>query len=104
MPVVRYTATRLAIFAACLGLLWWVGMRSWLAGVVALLLAWMASYVLLPRQREAAVAWVAARSEQRERAGVRSRLGAGARDDAAVEDEADEQARRAAGDGPTPTA
>jgi len=103
VPVVLYTLYRLALFGVFLGLLWWVGMQSWLAAVVAALLAWLASYAMLRRPRDAAVAWMARRGEDRERRGVTSRIGSGARQDADVEDAADEQARRAAGqDGTTP--
>lgn len=86
MPVVLYTLYRLALFGVFLGLLWWLGMRSWLAPVVAALLAWMTSYAALRGPREAAVAWIAAREEARARAGGRGRTHA--EQDADVEDAA----------------
>lgn len=57
MPVARFTVLRLAIFLACLALLWLLGLRSvdqqiWLvlgAGVLSMVV----SYFVLRRQREA---------------------------------------------------
>ncbi|WP_273653839.1 DUF4229 domain-containing protein [Cellulomonas fimi] len=86
MPVALYTLYRLLLFAAFLGLLWVAGMRSWLAVIAAALLAWMAGYVLLRTPRDAAVAWIAAREQQRARSGAKAR--SRAEQDADVEDAA----------------
>lgn len=86
MPVALYTLYRLLLFAAFLGLLWFAGMRSWLAVIAAALLAWMAGYVLLRTQRDAAVAWIAAREQQRATSGTKAR--SRAEQDADVEDAA----------------
>ncbi|MDC7122223.1 DUF4229 domain-containing protein [Cellulomonas fimi] len=107
MPVALYTLYRLLLFAAFLGLLWFAGMRSWLAVVAAALLAWMAGYVLLRTPRDAAVAWIAAREERRTRAGTKGR--SRAEQDADVEDAAVDAAGAArtdddASDGGKPTA
>lgn len=67
MPVVVYTLLRVLVFLAATGVLWWVGMRSWLAPLVGAVIAWALTYVLLPRQRDAAARYVAARAEQRAR-------------------------------------
>ncbi|MBD7920050.1 DUF4229 domain-containing protein [Cellulomonas sp. Sa3CUA2] len=85
MPVVVYSLLRAALFLAATGLLWWAGMRSWLAPVLAAVIAWGLSYVLLPRQRDAAAVHLAERAEQRR---ARGGLGARAREDAAAEDAA----------------
>ncbi|UZN02325.1 DUF4229 domain-containing protein [Cellulomonas sp. S1-8] len=83
MPVVVYSVLRLALFLAVTGVLWWAGMRSWLAPVLGALLAFALSYVLLTRQRDAAALHLATRAERR-RAGAG--LGARARADADAED------------------
>jgi hypothetical protein len=51
----RYTAVRLAIFLACLGVLYVVGMRGILLFIVALLVSGLLSYPLARRQRDAMV-------------------------------------------------
>ena len=51
----RYTAVRLAIFLACLGVLYLVGMRGLLLFVVALVASGLLSYPLARRQRDAMV-------------------------------------------------
>lgn len=86
-----YTLLRLLLFVAATGLLWWVGMRSWLAPVLGVLVAWMLSYVLLGRWRARAARYMQARGEARTAAPRATR----ADEDAAVEDAADEAARRA---------
>ncbi len=93
MPFVVYSVLRLALFAACLGLLWWAGLRSWLVAVVAAFLAWALSYVLLNGPRDAAARQLAERAERRRRAGDRAVLGKRAQEDADLEDAADEAAR-----------
>lgn len=84
MPVVVFSLMRLALFAVCFVALWWIGMRSWLAAIVAAFLAWGLSYVLLTRQRDAAARHIAARVER----------GRPPDEDALVEDAADDAARR----------
>jgi hypothetical protein len=51
----RYTAVRFAIFLACLGVLYVVGMRGILLLIVALLVSGLLSYPLARRQRDAMV-------------------------------------------------
>lgn len=81
VPVVVYTLLRAALFLAATGLLWWAGMRSWLAPVVGAVIAWALSYVLLARQRDAAARHLAQRAGTR-----RSGAPAGVDADAAAED------------------
>jgi len=51
----RYTAVRLAIFLACLGVLYLVGLSGLLLFIVALLVSGLLSYPLARRQRDAMV-------------------------------------------------
>ncbi len=88
VPVVVYSVLRLVLFAAATGLLWWAGMRSWLAPLLAAFLAWGLSYVLLGRQRDGAALWLAQRAEQRRARGGRTAREAA---DAAAEDAEAEQ-------------
>ncbi|GEL96374.1 DUF4229 domain-containing protein [Cellulomonas composti] len=89
MPVVLYTLLRLLLFAVATAALWWVGMRSWLAPLAGLFVAWGLGYVLLGRWRSAAAAYVQARAEARAPSTHRTR----ADEDAAYEDAADDAAR-----------
>lgn len=84
MPVVVFSLLRLALFAVCFALLWWVGMRSWLTPVVAAFLAWGISYALLSGPRDAAATYLADRAQRTRRS----------EDDASIEDAADDAARR----------
>ncbi|CAM5783533.1 DUF4229 domain-containing protein [Cellulomonas persica] len=84
MPVLVYTLLRLALFAVVTVALWFVGMRSWLAPVAGLFVAWALSYVLLGRQSRAAAAWV----EQRATARAGSRRVTASDEDASYEDAA----------------
>ena len=93
MPFVVYSVLRLALFGACLGLLWWAGMRTWLVAIVAAFLAWGLSYVLLAGPRDAAARHLAERAERRRAAGDRTVLGRRAQEDADLEDAADDAAR-----------
>jgi len=98
--VLTYTLTRLGIFGVCVLLLWWFGMGGWLLVAVAAVAAWALSYLLLPRQRAAAVHEMAERAERRRAEGRRFTAGIDA--DAATEDAAAEDAAAeglAAGDG-----
>jgi hypothetical protein len=97
VPLVTYSVLRLALFAVCLGLLWWVGMRAWLVVVAAALLAWGLSYVLLRGPRDAAARQLAARAERRRELGGRERFGERAQQDADLEDAADEASRHEPG-------
>ncbi|MCC2315405.1 DUF4229 domain-containing protein [Cellulomonas xiejunii] len=85
MPVAIYSLLRAALFLAATGLLWWAGMQSWLAPLLAAVIAWGLSYVLLTRQRDAAALHLAQRAEERR---ARGGLGTRARQDAEAEDAA----------------
>lgn len=87
VPVVTYTLWRLGLFAVTLAVLVWVGMGSWLAIVVAAVIAWALSYVLLGRQRDAAALHLAQRATP----------GRSAPADAEVEDAALDAAERERG-------
>jgi hypothetical protein len=89
VPVLTYTLLRLALFAAATGVLWWVGMRSWLAPLAGLVIAWLLGYVLLAKQRDRAAVYVQARAES-----GRPRTKSAADRDAELEDEIDEASRR----------
>ncbi|MGY4645463.1 DUF4229 domain-containing protein [Cellulomonas sp. URHB0016] len=97
MPLVTYSVLRLALFAVCLGLLWWAGMRSWLVVVVAALVAWGLSYVLLRGPRDAAARQLADRAERRRALAGRERFGGRAQEDADLEDAVDEASRQDGG-------
>lgn len=60
-----YSLLRLGLFALALVALWAAGMGSWLLVVVAALVAWALSYVLLGRWRTAAATWLAERAAAR---------------------------------------
>lgn len=100
MPVLVYTLLRLVLFAVVTSALWFVGMRSWLAPVAGMLVAWALSYVLLGRQSRAAAAWVERRAKAREGA----RRVTAADEDASYEDAAVDaaEARAAAQSGEQP--
>lgn len=100
MPVLVYTLLRLVLFAVVTAALWFVGMRSWLAPVAGMLVAWALSYVLLGRQSRAAAAWVERRAKAREGA----RRVTAADEDASYEDAAVDaaEARAAAQSGEQP--
>jgi len=70
VPFVTYSVLRLGLVAATIAVLWLVGVRHWLAltgfGVV---IGAALAYLLLPRQRDAAVAYLAERSQRRKVAG-----------------------------------
>ena len=93
VPALVYTLLRLALFAVVTAVLWFVGMRSWLAPVAGLFVAWALSYVLLARQSRAAAAWV----EQRAAARAGSRRVTAADEDARYEDAALDAAPAGAG-------
>ena len=91
MPLVTYSVLRLGLLAACFGLGYLAGLRTWLLLGLAVLGAWGLSYVLLAGPRDAAAAYVAQRVERRGRAGGSV---AGVDEDAAHEDALVERARR----------
>lgn len=79
-----YSALRLGLFAACLGLLYWAGLGGWLVVVVAAFAAWGVSYVVLAGPRDAAARYLAERAARRAASGQRFSRNAEA--DAAHED------------------
>jgi len=92
VPVVLYSLLRIALFLAATGVLWWAGMRSWLAPLLAAVIAFALSYVLLPRQRDAAARELARRADARRTGGAPgSRQRA---DDDAEDAEAEQSAAR----------
>ncbi|MDM7854414.1 DUF4229 domain-containing protein [Cellulomonas alba] len=93
MRLAVYSLLRLGLFAVCLGVLYLVGMRSFLLVVVAALVAWGLSYVLLGRWRDAAASQLAEAAERRKALGGRAELTGKAREQADLEDAADEAAR-----------
>lgn len=60
-----YSLLRLGLFVLALLGLWAAGMGSWLLVVVAALVAWALSYVLLGRWRTDAATWLAERAAAR---------------------------------------
>ncbi|HLV04835.1 DUF4229 domain-containing protein [uncultured Georgenia sp.] len=64
MPIVRYTLLRLAVLAVVLGLLWLVGVRGWLLPLLAVVVAALVSFLVLPKQAGEA-AQVLARKRER---------------------------------------
>lgn len=93
MPLAVFSALRLGLFIAALLLLRGAGMRGWLLVVVAAVVAWAVSYVVLGRQRDAAALWLADRAARRDASGVR--FSRRIDEDAAVEDaESDALGRR----------
>lgn len=72
MPLVVYSVQRLALFVAALLALFWLHLGGWLLVVVAAVIAWALSYVLLGRSRDRAALWLAERAAAR-RSGVRAR-------------------------------
>ena len=71
MPFLIYSVLRIALIVVVGLALYLVGMRGWLLGVVAILLALLVSYLALSRQREAAALYIATRRTQRQASGVR---------------------------------
>lgn len=65
MPVVVYSAQRLALFLAALVLLAWLRVGGWLLVVLAALVSAAVAYLALPRSRDAAAAWLQHRVERR---------------------------------------
>lgn len=84
MPLVVYTLLRAVLLAAAFAGLYLAGMRGLLLALVAIVVAALLSYVLLPRQRTAAAEFLAARAQRRSGTG----FAAGVDADARAEDEA----------------
>ena len=84
MPLIVYSVLRLALLAVCLVALWAVGLGGWLLVVVATVVAWAASYLLLAGPRDRAARWLAERDERRRASG--RRFSPGVETDAADED------------------
>lgn len=70
VPLVTYSLTRLGLLVAAGIALYLVGMRDWLLVLVAAVVAFALSYVLLQGQRDAAARWLAEREEHRMRHGL----------------------------------
>lgn len=70
MPFIIYSVLRLALIVAVGFVLYLVGMRGWLLGVVAIVVALLVSYLALRRQREAAALYLATRRSDRQASGV----------------------------------
>jgi hypothetical protein len=80
-PAVLYTAARIGIFAALLGLLFGVGFRSWLLLFGALLLSAPVSYFLLRSQRDAYARRIEGRINKRKQEKDRLRAALAGEDD-----------------------
>lgn len=65
MPFVLYSLYRVALIVVAAVVLYVVGMRGWLLGVVAVVVALCASYLLLNGPRTRAGAYLAERREHR---------------------------------------
>jgi len=70
VPFIIYSALRIALIVVVGVALYLVGMRGWLLGVVAILVALLVSYLALSRQREAAALYIATRRTRRQASGV----------------------------------
>lgn len=84
MPIVTYSALRLALLAGCLAAGFWAGLGGWLLVVVAAFAAWGISYVVLAGPRDRAALYLADRASRRKASGQRFSRGVEA--DAAAED------------------
>ena len=84
MPLVTYSALRIALLAVCFGLGYRAGLRTWLLLLVATLVAWGLSYVLLGGPRDRAATYLAERAQSRRAGG--QRFSASAEADAEHED------------------
>ncbi len=58
MPFIVYSIQRLALFAVASVVLFALHVGGWLLVVLAAVIAWVLSYVLLKRSRDAAALWV----------------------------------------------
>lgn len=98
VPLVTYSALRIVLLAACFGLGYLAGLRTWLLLLVATLVAWGVSYVLLGGPRDRAALYLADRAERRASG---HRFSAAAESDAEHEDAVVDEATRH-GTGPQP--
>lgn len=75
-PFLGYTLARLGLMAATAGVLYLVGLRSWLLAFAALVVSLPLSWLVLRRQRQALGSYLASRSERRtaEKAELRAAL------------------------------
>ncbi|MGH3545702.1 MAG: DUF4229 domain-containing protein [Mycobacteriales bacterium] len=64
-PAVSYTLARFALVAACAGLLYAVGFRSWLLVLLAVAISAPVSWFLLSRQRKDLAVRIQAHQERR---------------------------------------
>ncbi|WP_125773416.1 DUF4229 domain-containing protein [Antribacter gilvus] len=62
MPLLVYSLLRVGLFAVLVLALYWVGLRDWLLVLVAAVLAFALSYLLLRGPRDASARWLAERS------------------------------------------
>ncbi len=83
MRLLVYTVLRLLIVLAAAGLLYWVGMRSWVLWITALVVGALVSFLVLGKQRDAAVQVLAERDPARR---PRPRFSPTVEADAAYED------------------
>ncbi|MDD9207773.1 DUF4229 domain-containing protein [Georgenia sp. 10Sc9-8] len=90
MRILLYSLLRVALVLGAVGVLYALGMRSWLLWLAALVVAALLSYVLFARQRDAAAAQLAAGVERRRE---RPRGRTVPDEDAAYEDAAVDEAR-----------
>jgi len=90
VPLVVYSAERLALFVAALLALFWLHLGGWLLVLLAAVIAWALSYVLLGRSRDRAAQWLAERVAAR-------RSGARRADPDAEAEDAEVEGGRAAG-------
>lgn len=67
MRILRYSLWRLLILLAVVGALYLVGMRSWLLGVTAVVVAALVSYLVLPDSRLGAARQLQERDPMRAR-------------------------------------
>lgn len=81
--MIVYSLLRLGLLVVALVAGWAAGLGGWLLVVVAAVVAWALSYVVLAGPRDAAARWVADRAERR-RTGPR--FSAGVEEDAVAED------------------
>lgn len=95
MRILLYSLLRVAMVLAAVGVLYALGMRSWLLWLTGLVVAALLSYVMFAGQRDAAAAQLAAGVERRR---DRPRGSTVPDEDAAFEDAAVDEAR--AGDAP----
>jgi uncharacterized membrane protein YraQ (UPF0718 family) len=91
VPLFLYTLYRVLVLAAAFGLLLLAGAHEVLAAAVAVVVAFLVSYLFLRGPRDAATAWLAARAEARaarRAAGPQSRFAKGVAEDERLEDAA----------------